>query len=149
MEDSNVTASAIISFVEQLEDSSSRFYEGLAERFADNRDRFLAFAKESGKNKELVIRTYQETITDALEACYSFEGMRLQDYDVEHTLAGGAGYPEALKMAVELEGKASQFYQDVAERGQALLATIPRAFRKVADRRSKRKLELQALLDRA
>jgi hypothetical protein len=75
--------------------------------------------------------------------------MRLQDYQVDLALAGGAGYTEVLKTAVELEGKASQFYQDVAERSQALLATIPRAFRKAADRRGKRKLELQSLLDRA
>ena len=149
MEELSLTASAIISFVERLEDSSSVFYEGLADRWSENKETFLAFAKEAGKNKTLVVRTYQETITDALEACFSFEGLDLREYTVDTVLAEDASYADALGLAVELEEKASRFYLDVAERSESLLATIPRAFRRVAQKRSQRRLELQSLQDRA
>jgi len=146
MENLNVTASAIISFTEKLEDSSSAFYEGLAERWVESKETFLAFVKESRKNKTLVVRTYRETISDALETGFSFEGLDLRDYMLETTLPEDANYSETLRIAIELEEKACKFYLDVAERSQSLLATIPRAFRRVAKGRSKRKLELQSLL---
>jgi len=144
MEGPNVTASAIISFAEKLEDGSSKFYEKLAEKYPESKEIFLAFAKESKKNRVLVIRTYQETITDALEACF-IKGLNLKDYLVETTLKEGMSYFDALKMAIELEEKASKFYSDVAERSKSLLATIPSAFKKVAKRRNNRKLKLKSL----
>jgi hypothetical protein len=168
MENINVTASAIISFAEKLEDSSSTFYGGLAERWTEDKqpptpipltkggqggcgkgdkETFLNFAKESEKNKTSVVRTYRETITDALEAGFSFEGLNLSDYEAKTTLTENVSYSEALGMAIELEEKACKFYSDVAERSQSLLATIPGAFSKVAKRRSDRKLKLQSLLD--
>jgi hypothetical protein len=51
-----VTASAVISFIEQLEDDSSKFYNKLAERFAENRETFQEFANQSEKNKKLAVR---------------------------------------------------------------------------------------------
>jgi len=124
------TCSAIISFAQKLEDNSSKFYEALAAKSTKGEEAFLAFAKESRKNKLLVTRTYQETITDALEAC--FIQIDLSDYLAEMTLEEDMSYLDALKMAIKLEEKASNFYLDVAERSKSLLATIPRAFRKVA-----------------
>ena len=141
------TASAIISFAKKLEDNSSKFYEDLAERYAEGGETFLAFAKESKKSKVLVTRTYQETITDAIEACFSFRGLNLRECLAETTLTEGMSYSDALKMAIELEEKASKFYLDAAEQSKSLLATIPRAFRKVAEGRNNRKLKLKSILD--
>lgn len=64
------------------------------------------------------------------------------------TLTEDISYSDALKMAIELEEKASKFYLDVAEQSKSLLATIPRAFRKVAERRNNCKLKLKSLLDK-
>jgi len=147
MQEVSLTASAIISFAQELEDGSMRFYEELAERFREQRETFLAFAKESKKNGVLVIRTYRETISDALEACFGFEGLNLCDYPVETGLAEGVGYSDALRTAIELEEAAGRFYIDAADRSQLLLATIPRVFRTVAKKRRKRKLRLQPLYD--
>ena len=146
-EEPNVTASAVISFVEKLEDDSSKFYKKLAEKFVKNKEIFLLFAKESEKNKILVTRTYQETITDALEACFSFKGLDLNNYAVKTTLIEGMNYSDALKMAIQLEVKASKFYLDGAEWSKSLLATISRAFRKAAESRKERLLKLNSLLD--
>ncbi len=140
------TCSAIISFAEKLEGNSSKFYDELAEKYTEDKEIFLAFAKESRKNKVLVTRTYQETITDALEAC--FIQINLSDYLTEPTLKEGMKYLDALKTAIELEEKAIRFYFDAAKRSESLLATIPRAFGKVAERRNNRKLKLKSLLDK-
>jgi rubrerythrin len=146
MEELSVTAATIISFAERLEDASARYYEELAERFAAQKEKFLSFARESRKNKTLVVRTYQETISDALEACFSFEGLRLADYAVGELSAEGKSDTQALQAAIVLEEKAVRFYEDVAGRCGTLLATIPRAFKKVAETRRKRKQELQAMV---
>jgi len=143
-----VTTSAIISFAEKLEDDSSRFYRKMAEKYVEGKEAFLGFARESEKNKVLVTRTYQETITDAIEACFSFKGLNLNNYLFDTTLAEDADYKDTLKAGIELEEKASKFYMDVAERSRSLLATIPRAFGRAAEVRSKRKLKLQLLLNR-
>jgi len=139
------TCSAIISFAEKLESNSSKFYEELAEKSEENKEIFLAFAKEGMKNKVLVTRTYQETITDALEAC--FIQIDLSNYLAETPLNEDMSYLDALKMAIELEEKASKFYFDAAEQSKSLLATIPRAFRKVAEKRQNRKPKLKSLVE--
>jgi rubrerythrin len=141
-----MTASAIMSFAEKLEDQSSKFYNNLTERFVEHRELFLSFAKESEKNKVLVIRTYQETINDALEACFSFSGLNLNDYLIDTTLAENIECAVALKVALELEKKAVKFYLDVANRSESLLATIPRALRKAAEVRNKRMQKIKSLL---
>jgi rubrerythrin len=144
MERTVATASAVINFAEKLEDQSSSFYEELAKKFADDKEAFDSFAKESKKSKVLVVRTYRETITDAIEACYSFEGLNLDDYYVKPVVAGTRA--ESLKTAIQLEDKAIKFYTDVAERSKSLLATIPMAFERVAKSRKNRKLKLESLL---
>ena len=147
-EQSNVTASAIISFAEKLEAESSRFYRNLAQKCEGNhKETLLFFANESDKNKKLITRTYQETISDALEACFSFEGINLNDYRIQTALTDETNVSEALKTAMELEEKASKFYLDVAERSRSLLATMPRAFGKVAEKRGNRKIKLRSLLE--
>ena len=145
MENLNVTASAIISFAESLEDSSSTFYEKLAEKFVESKDIFQAFANTYKKTKMLVIRTYQETVSDVLETGFSFEGLNLKDYAVRTALSEDTCYTEALGIAIELEEKAYKFYLDIAK--QSLLATIPRSFTKAGEVRIKRKLELRSMLD--
>jgi len=146
MGEPNITASAIINFAESLEDKSSKFYSALAENFDEQKETFLAFAKESEKNKTLIVRTYRETISDALEACF-IRDLNINNYIAEAALAEGMSYPDALKMAIQLEEKASKFYSDAAERSESLLATIPLIFRRVAKRRNDRKLRLKSLLE--
>jgi rubrerythrin len=146
MENSSLTTAAIIRFSEELEENSSAFYENLAERWVEQRDAFLTFAGDGKKNKTQVVRTYQETISDALEASYSFEGLNLKDYKAETTLVDGASYVDDLRMAIALEEIACAFYLEVARRGESLLATIPRAFKRVAKRRGKRQNTLESML---
>jgi len=146
LEKPNVTASTIISFAEKLEEDSAKFYDELAKRYVEGKEIFLSFSEESKKNKTLITRTYQETISDALEACF-IEGLNLSEYLTEIRLEEDTSYSDALKMAMELEEKARKFYSDAAEKSESLLATIPSAFRKVAERRNNRKSKLKSLLE--
>jgi len=149
MNGSSVTTAAIISLIEELEDISSAFYDRLAERWTEHKPTFLGFSADGRKNKIQIVRTYQETITDALEASYSFEGFNPQAYQVDTALAAGASYAEGLRAAIALEQNACAFYEDVAARSESLLATIPRAFRRVAKLRGQRRQKLEAMLKEA
>jgi len=145
----NKTASAIISFAVDLEDASSDFYERLADKFAESKDVFQNFAKSCKKTKVLINRTYQENVSDILETGFSFEGLDLKHYDVKLDLPESINYPESLKIAISLEDKASRFYTDASKLAKSLLATIPTAFARAAEVRSKRKLELESLLGKS
>ena len=147
MDNLSVTTAATIRFSELLEDRSSAFYNELAERWPEEAETFLAFSKEDKKNKTQVIRTYQETISDAYEASYSFKGLVLEDYEVDTELVKDASMAEGLKTAIALEEKACAFYLDLAARSESLLATIPRAFKQVAKKRSRRRSKLESLLE--
>jgi rubrerythrin len=147
MAERQITASAVISFSEGLEDRASAFYEALSAMFPAQEDVFLGFVDESRKNKVLLIRTYRETVSDALETGFAFEGLELQAHMVGTALAEGTDLAEALQTALEMEEKAAAFYLRVAELSRSLLATIPRAFRRVARRRDERCQVLRSISD--
>jgi len=138
------TCSAIISFAEKLESNTSKFYEELAKKNNEGKEIFLAFSEQSRKNKVLITRTYQETITDALEAC--FIQINLSNYLAEPRSKDGMSHLDALEIAINLEEKAAKFYLDATEQSKSLLATIPRALKKVAENRKERVLKLKTLL---
>jgi len=137
------TASAIISFCADWEDQAARFYEVIAERFPEQADRFKAMAGECAKNKALVQRTYQETVSDILETGYAFSDFEPDDYLVDLTIPGNISLEQAIAQAMNLEEKAAAFYQEVARRSQSLLATIPRAFTKAAVKHKERLAQLR------
>lgn len=146
MASKGLTAAAIISFCEGLEDRSAAFYEALAERWPEEKETFQAFAKEDRRNKKQVVRTYQETISDVLEAHYSFAGLDLGEYEIASAPRTDVNFLQDLEQAIALEETACAFYLEVAERSKSLLATIPRAFQRVAQKRRKRQSRLEALL---
>jgi len=140
-----ITASAIISFSTELEARSEAFYQALAARFPEQGTAFRHMAQECAKSSTQVTRTYQETITDALEAGFSFAGISLAEYEVETELPAEADLPQAVGQALALEETAIAFYEAVAESSESLLATIPRAFRRVAKTRRRRREKLESM----
>jgi len=147
MSDAPLTASAIMTFTADLEDRSAALYAELVARFPDQKKLFDRCVKNCAKHKTQLIRTYQETVTDALETGYSFEGIVLGDYAAEAVLPEGADMAAALDVAMALEKAAIAFYEIVAERSASLLATIPRVFLRVARKRQQRLDALVALVD--
>ena len=146
MGEANLTAAQIISHTQRLEDESAALYRKLAEQAGANAPLFLAAAEESEKLKVNIVRTYQETVSDALETGYSFAGLRLEDFAMEASTAEGAGLKDGVRHAMEMEAKTVAFYEEVAQRSENLLATIPGAFRRAARKREARRKQLEALL---
>ena len=72
--------------------------------------------------------------------------MELADFEFE---TESANLKEVLSAALEIEEEAATLYALIAEQAQSLLATIPRAFLRVAKKRRARKEVLQAMLDQA
>jgi hypothetical protein len=145
MSEQPLTASAIISFSTDLEERSAGFYRELGQRFAAHAATFAGFAEECAKSIVQVSRTYQETVTDALETGYSFSGLSLQDYEADTALPEGIDLGRAVSQALALEKKAEAFYQDAATKSASLLATIPRAFSRAAKVHRRRQEALASL----
>jgi rubrerythrin len=143
------TASAIISFYSRLEDQTAKFYSDVAEneKYSDGRKTFLAFAQENKKQKAMIRRTYQEVITDALEACFSFPNLHEDAYQINSELTDTLSYAEVLEKAITIEEKSYKFCTEASEKSKDLLAGIPHAFNRVAKRKAKRMLLLKSLLD--
>ena len=145
MSQAPITASTIISFSTDLEARSAALYEAMAERFPEQGTAFGRMARDCGKSSTLVTRTYQETVTDALETGFSFANISLATYEFEADLPAGADLAQAVGKALALEETAIAFYSDVATSSESLLATIPRAFRRVAKTRRRRREKLESL----
>jgi len=139
------TTAEIVRFAGGLEEDSARFYEALAARFPDKADAFSGWARDSRKSAQFIQRTYQETISDALEACFAFEGLDPQALAIQPPDGAGA-WPESIAQAARLEDEASRLYSTLAACSQSLLGTIADAFRSVSERRARRKAQLEALL---
>ena len=134
-----------MSFSQQTEQRLAAFYEELAQRFEERGETLRDFARSCDKTGMQVVRTYQETVSDALETGYSFAGISLEAYRVEWELPDALTWGEALEMALALEAKAVAFYGDIAESSRSLLATIPRAFKRAARTHQQRQEALQRL----
>ena len=134
-----------MSFAERLEDRSALLYERLSEQFPAHADLFKSFARENTMNKVLLTRTYQETVTDALETGFSFEGLNLNDAIPGDAWTDSQELSEAVNNALMLERASVAFYADIADRARTLLSTIYTAFNKVERARRNRLAKLESL----
>jgi len=137
------TASETVSFVKELEEKSAQFYEDLAQRYPNNEDVFLAYAKENRKYSTQIQRAYYSVITDAIEGGYAFD-LEADDHTLDTELPEQASYSAAVDKAVEIEEKMIRFYTVAAEQSMSLMADVPRNFKIVARKRQKRIQQLQS-----
>ncbi len=141
------TCSEVISFARKLENESAKFYEDLSQKYANDKDVFLSFAKENGKNITQIERAYYGVITDAIEGCFAFD-VETDEYTLETSLAEGTRYSDALGKAIKIEGKIIKFYLDAAEQSQSLMADVPRTFKLVVKKRDARIPSLESLFEK-
>ena len=138
------TTSETISFAKALEEESGEFYEILAKRYEQAKD-LLPFKEENRKYAIQIQRAYQSVITDAIEGCYAFK-LESDDYTLDTNLPEGAGFSDAMQMALAMEEKIIDFYTTAAEQSMSLMADIPRNFKIVVKKRGKRIDRLKALV---
>ena len=139
------TASAVISFAKELEENSIKYYEKLIQKFPQDSETFLSFMKENKKNIVLIQRVYYEGITDAIEGCFSFEGLDTDNYSFNQKLFTNVIYPNVLEDAIKIEEKIQKYYLSSAKMSKSLMADIPTVFERIAKKRDKRKISLKVL----
>ena len=143
------TASAVISFTKELEENSITYYENLIQKYTQDKETFLVFIKENKKYIVLVQRVYQEVITDAIEGCFSFEGLDTDNYIFNQKLSADASYSKVLESAIKMEEKIQKFYLNSAEVSKSLMADIPRLFERIAQKRDKRMMQLESFYNKS
>ena len=134
----NPTTSSVISYLQSLGNYSEKFYRGLTDRFPEYSSLFLGFANESKSYSVLISRTYQETVTDALETAFSFEGFDLEDTLPKDTLNESAGLAKSIDDSLNLERTASELYTDIAKRSLGYLSTIQNVLLRIGNKRKSR-----------
>ena len=127
-----LTASAVMRFLDELEAGGEAYYRALAAHFPGQAAAFERCAAICAKNRVQVARSYQETISDALEAGYAFEGLDLSPYAPAPTGVPGS-LAEAIAAGISQEESAAACHEDVAARSARLLATIPRVLQRAAE----------------
>ena len=142
------TTAAVIRFATEVEEKSAKFYDDCAKRYREVEETFLSFIRENKKNVTLVKRVYYGVISDALEACFSFKGLKVDEFLLETEFDEKASLSDVLKMSLEMENKIQEFYQRASALSESLMADLPRALKKVAEKRNERKHTLESLLDR-
>ena len=138
------TTSETISFAKELEEKSGEFYDMLGKRY-DEGKRLSAFQEENRKFSIQIQRAYQSVITDAIEGCYAFQ-VESDDYEIDTSLTEGDGFSDAVQKALAMEEKVIDFYNTAADQSMSLMADIPRNFKIVVKKRSKRLDQLKSML---
>lgn len=138
------TTSETISFAKNLEEKSGEFYEALAARH-DKAKPLSAYKEENRKYAIQIQRAYQSVITDAIEGCYAFQ-VEADDYEIDTSLGEGGDFSDAVKKALAVEEKIIDFYNTAADQSMSLMADIPRNFKIIVKKRSKRLDHLKSLL---
>lgn len=141
------TASEAISFHSRLQKQAANFYEEMSHRFTEDKKTFLTIAKEHTRHQKDVQQAYNYVISDALEACFAFQGMNKNNYQLDLRIDGDMSYTNALKIAIAIEETIANFCNDGAERSKGLLHDVPEALDLVAKRCRRHKQTLKSLLD--
>jgi len=139
------TCSGAMSLAKELENESAKFYQNLSERFTQDKDLFLSFAKQNGEYITQIERAYYGVITDAIEGCFAFN-LNPDEYALKTNLEENESYSDIVERTIEIEERIIKFYSDGAEQSKSLMADVPRAFKMVAKKRNHRPSTLRSLL---
>ena len=137
------TASSVISLARELEETSARFYEGLAGQYPASEEMFTGYAKENRKFIKQFETAYYGVITDALEGCFAFK-IKPDQYELNVDAGSGQNINEATDRAIQIEDTMWRFYTDAAEQSQSLMADVPRVFSLIAKKIVVRKQQLES-----
>ena len=142
------TTSAFIRFHGELEDKIKEFYENLSliEKYSDGKEIFLILSKENKKHKDMILRTYQEVITDALEAAFPLTNLDESNYKINIEVTENLKFQDLVKKAIDIEEMSYKFCEDIGNSTSGLMADIPQSFIWVAKRKIQRKKKLEFLL---
>ena len=130
------TASAAVRFAKQLEDDSRQLYERVVDRYPELQLYFAPFIRENKRNVGSIDRAYIGVVSDALDTQFAFEGIDTDDYGIATDLP--AWPDEVAPVLASNEETIIAFYRAAADSSRDLLADVPRAFDRIASKRSRR-----------
>ena len=139
------TASAAVRFAKQLEDETRDLYELASDRYPDWQPTLAPLIRENKRNVGSIDRAYIGVVSDALDTQFAFEGIDTDDYGIVTDLPDSPTQVAAILAANEEAIIA--FYHAAADSSRDLLADVPRAFDRIASKRSRRAEALRALTD--
>ena len=139
------TASAAVRFAKQLEDESRDLYERVSERFPEWQSSLAPFIRENKRNVGSIDRAYIGVVSDALDTQFAFEGIDTDDYGLVTDLPDTP--TDVIAVLAANEEAILAFYRAAADSSRDLLADVPRAFDRIASKRSRRTETLGALTD--
>lgn len=139
------TTAEWLSLAKNKENEAAGYYEGLASKYPRGADTFLSLARDSRKYANQIEMAYYSVISDAIEGCFALN-LETDNYALDIGLAVEISFSDAVKKVMVVEEKLAAFYADAAEQCQAVMADIPRVMNQIAQKRKKRKAELEALL---
>jgi hypothetical protein len=145
MSDISPTAATVIAFAEKLEEQTAACYGALVTRFPEQAGQFERFAKRAARTQMEVVRTYRETVSDALETNFAFGDVDLNTFRGCWDAPEGDDLVTVVASLLQMERLAEAFYSEMAERSESLLATIPSAFRRAAKVRAQRMTRLKRM----
>ena len=93
----------------------------------------------------MILRTYREVISDALEAAFPLMDLDESDYEIKTKIMEDMRFQDILKKAIEIEKKSYKYCGDSGKSTSGLLADIPLAFEWVARRKTIRIRKLKDL----
>ena len=138
------TASAAVRFAKQLEDDSRDLYERVSDRYPDWQPTLAPFIRENTRNVGSIDRAYIGVVSDALDTQFAFEGIDTDDYRLVTDLPDSPD--EVIAVLAANEDTIIAFYRAAADSSRDLLADVPRAFERIASKRSRRAEILGALI---
>lgn len=138
------TASETLSYIRELEEKAAEFYKALGQKYPDGAGVFEDFAKENLKYNSMIQRAYQSVITDAIEGCYAFD-LDTDSFTVAIPSVEEGDQAAMVAKALAMEDEFLALYQLAAEQSDSLLADVPRNFKIVNKKRTKRLEKLKAL----
>ena len=130
------TASAAVRFAKQLEDDSRNLYEHVSDRYPDWQPALAPFIRENKRNVGSIDRAYIGVVSDALDTQFAFEGIDTDDYGLVTALPDSPD--EVADALASNEETIIAFYRAAADSSRDLLADVPRAFDRIASKRSRR-----------
>src|SRR5208283_3824032 len=135
---------SILNFAAELEAADSDFYKAAAANPASAQHRAVLeeLASEKKKNEKLMLRACRESVCEMILE-------PIVDFTREPFLSGREGtqtmsWKQLRQKALDLEGKALEFYTEAAEKIQAL-PEVSRALTRTATRRAADKQRLEQL----
>jgi rubrerythrin len=130
------TTSQVIRKHSNLEEEQAKNYEHMARTFPNYGGLFKKLAKENQKHVKMVLRAYQEGITDAYEVGFLAKPLNPDEYLIQPIL--GKDIKDSIEKLIDNEKKVIKFYIDTSKGTSKLLPSIPETFEYLISRKNKR-----------